>query len=163
MLGRYTECGVTESTISSTRSGGGPVMMSTIDEERIKLFDDLELKSQGMCENNNEVQVQLRSCDGNHSTSIEQEECLLRNKVQSVQQNVQKMNHEGLSMNNTEVRSVLSTGMVEASTACTHTHCKKVKEIESDHKVMKSTKGEFSKLLVKQRLWGLVIYCLNPN
>ena len=79
-----TECGVTESSISSTRSGGGPVMISTKVEERIKLFDDLELKSQGMCENNNEVQVQLRSCDGNQSTSIEQEECLLRNKVQSV-------------------------------------------------------------------------------
>ena len=49
-------------------------MMSTIDEERIKLFDDLELKSQGMFENKNEVEVQLRSCDGNQSTSIEHEE-----------------------------------------------------------------------------------------
>ena len=138
-----------ESTNSSTGGRGCPVMMSTTVEERIKLFDDLRLKPQGVCEDGNEVQVQLERYDGIESTGMEKKECLSREEIQCVQKNVpkmkMKMNAEVMTVSDTKVRSVLSTGMLEASTVCTHTHSKRVKEIQGDHKVMKSAKGDSSK------------------
>ena len=58
-----TKCETTKSTKPSTRNGGGPVMTSTGVESRIKLYDDLEVKSYENVGKKNEVQVQLGVCD----------------------------------------------------------------------------------------------------
>ena len=134
-----------ESTKSSTGSRGCPVMMSTIVEERIKLFDDLQLKSQGVCEDKNEVQVQLGRYDGIQSTSMEKKECLPRDEIQCVQKIVPKMNTEVMTVNDTKVHSVLSTGMLEGGAMFgLPEHCKRVKQVQGDHTILKSAKGDSS-------------------
>ena len=134
-----------ESTKSSTGSRGCPVMMSTIVEERIKLFDDLRLKSRGVCEDRNEVQVQLGRYDGIQSTSMEKKECLPRDEIQCVQKNVPKMNTEVMTVNDTKVHAVLSTGILEGGAMFgLSEHCKRVNQVQGDHTILKSAKGDSS-------------------
>ena len=139
-----TKCEATKSTKPSTRNGGGPVMTSTGVESRIKLYDDLEVKSYENVGKKNEVQVQLGVCDGNRSKYDEGHEvCLSASKVQGDRMVVQKRKQECLNKNEYEAHSVISTGMKEEeSTVSTLTHCKKVIEVHGVHSIV-SAKGDF--------------------
>ena len=106
-----------------------------------------------MCEDRNEVQVQLGRYDGIQSTSMEKEECLPRDEVQCVQQNVPKMYTQVMTVNNVEVHSVVSTGMIEGGAMFgLPEHCKRVKEVQGDHTIVKSAKGDSS-------IWKLNFAC----
>ena len=66
-------------------------------------------------------------------------------EVQCVQQNVPKMNNEVMTMNDTEVHSVLSTGMLEGGAMFgLPEHCKRVNQVQGDHTILKSAKGDSS-------------------
>ena len=84
---------------------------------------------------------------------MEKKECLSRDEIQCVQKNVPKMNTEVMTVNDTKVHSVLSTGMLEGGAMFgLPEHCKRVNEVQGDHTILKSAKGDSS-------IWKLNFAC----
>ena len=140
---KSTECRVRKSTISV----GSPRMMYAGVLEKIKLFNELGMKSEEIGKDNRKVQVQcpIQCVQKEKSTVLTV--CSAQKIQNDLQSDRSKMNVSTLMGEDLRYEvhgSVLSTGWLETSTVCLQ--CQEGDEARGDQLKLRSAKRDFPKL-----------------